>query len=72
MVQTESKCRKLKMGMVTYFPGLAMKAMSVIFWKAIKRREERVKVKLSYLIRIAKVVEYHGNLSKGVLTLETI
>ena len=33
MERAESKCRKLNMGMVPYFPGLAMKAISVIFWK---------------------------------------
>ena len=72
MERAESKCRKLNMGMVPYFPGLAMKAISVIFWKAIKRREEGAKVSIKYLIRMAKTAEYHGNLSKGILTLEII
>ena len=58
--------------MVPYFPGLAMKAISVIFWKAIKRREEGAKVSIKYLIRMAKTAEYHGNVSKGTLTLDII
>ena len=60
------------MGILPYFPGLAMKAISVKFWQATKRREEGSKVKITYLIRMAKVAEYHGNLSKGILTLEII
>ena len=49
-----------------------MIAMSVIFWKSIKRHEEGAKVKIRYLIRIAKKAEYHGNLSKCLLTLDMI
>ena len=54
MTRAEAKCRKFNMGRVPYFPGLAMKAMNVIFWKAIKRRKEGAKVKIEYLKRLAK------------------
>ena len=72
IVKAESKCSKLNMGMVPYFPVLVMKANSVIFWKAIKRHEEGEKVKITYFIRMTRITEYHGSLSKGMLTLETI
>ena len=60
------------MGKVPYFLGLAMKANSVIFLNAVKRREDGTNVNLRYLIRMAKIAEYHGNLFKGKLSLETI
>ena len=42
----KSRIKMQKMNvMVPYFPGLAMKAISVIFWKAIKRREEGAKTR---------------------------
>ena len=72
MTRAEAKCRKFNMGRVPYFPGLAMKAMNVIFWKAIKRRKEGAKVKIEYLKRLAKKAEFYGNLSKEVLTLDII
>ena len=72
MERAESKCRKLKMDMVPYFPGLAMNAINVIFWKAIRQREEGANGSIKYLIRMVKTVEYHGNLFKGILTLEII
>ena len=52
MERAELKCRKLKTGMVPYFPGLAMKATSATFWKAIKQRESVANVSIQYLIRM--------------------
>ena len=49
-----------------------MKLNSVIFWKAVKRRKKKVKVDMRYLIRMAKITEYHGNLTKRIIALETI
>ena len=72
MTRAEAKCRKLNMGRVPYFTGLAMKAMNVIFWNAIKRRKEGAKVQIEYLKKVAKKVEFYGNLSKEVLTLDII
>ena len=58
--------------MVPYFPGLAMKATSVIFWKAIKRQDDGANVSIIYLMRMAQTIEYHGNLSKGNLSKDRI
>ena len=49
-----------------------MKANSVIFWKVEEKKENESNVNLRYLIRMAKIVEYHGNLSKRELSLEII
>ena len=57
---------------VPYFQGLAMKANSVIFQKVLKRQENGSYTNNQYLTRFAKIAEYHGNLTKGFLSLETI
>ena len=72
MERAELKCRKLKIGTVLYFPGLAMKATSVIFWKVIKRQENGANVSIWYLIRMAQTAKYHRNLSKRNLPKEII
>ena len=69
MERAELKCRKLKMGMVPYFIGLVMKSTSMVFWEVITRRETRAYVSIW---RMAQTTEYHGNISKGDLSIETI
>ena len=72
METMELKCKKLKMSMVPYFPGLAMKATSVIFWKAIKWRKNGANVSIWYILGMAQTAEYHENLSEEKLSIETI
>ena len=57
---------------VSYFPGLAMKANSVIFWKVVKRQENGSNINNQYLTRMTKIAEYHSNLKEGFISLETI
>ena len=54
MEGAEFKCRKFKMGIVTYFPGLAMKTNCVIFWKVIRRVESMSGTNNKHLTQMAK------------------
>ena len=65
MERAELKYRKLNMGKIPYFPGLVMKANSVMFLKAIKRRENGANVNLRYHIKMPRIAEYQENISKG-------
>ena len=60
------------MGKVPYYTGLSIKENSVIFWKVLKRQENGSNTNNQYLTRMAKIAEYHGNLTKGYSFLETI
>ena len=72
MERAELKYRKLKIGKVPYFMGLTMKANGVILRKVLRLRENGSNSNNQYLTRIVKIVEYHGNFTKGYLSLETI
>ena len=49
-----------------------MKAKNVIFWKAVKGKEDGANVSIGYLIRMTRITEYHCNLTKGTLALEKL
>ena len=72
MVKAKLICKQLNMGKIPYFPGLAMKASRVIFLKAMKRREYGADINLRYLIKMAKIAEYHRDISKENSSLEEI
>ena len=49
MELAEKRCRRLHMGVVPYFPGLALKAQTIVFWIMMYRRKLGAKIKMKVL-----------------------
>ena len=52
------------MGEVPYFPSLAKKARTVIFWRMMYQRNLGAKVKMKHLHVWAKRIQYGGSLAR--------
>ena len=63
MKYAEKRCRKFHMGQVPYNPGLTQMALTVIFWRLMKRKFLGAKVNKKYLKRIAKKINFNGSLN---------
>ena len=60
------------MGDVPYFPGLKEKERKLIFWRLIYRKKQGAKIKIKYLCRCAKTINFLGSIATNSYTLESI
>mgnify|MGYP003328250074 CR=1 FL=1 len=58
------------MGEVPYFPDLATKARTVIFWKMMYRRKLGAKLKMKHLRAWAKRIQYVGSVARSAYNKE--
>ena len=72
MELSEKKCRRLHMGVVPYFPGLALKAQTIVFWLMMYRRKLEAKIKMKVLRRWAKRINFQGSLAREGHSFEQI
>ena len=72
MKYSEKRCRKFHMGQVPYHPGLTHMALTVIFWRLMKRKFQGANINRKYLKRTAKKIKFAGSLNTGSYTQDEL